>query len=106
MIRSVRRLAPKLLAAGLLVICLGIHLLEVSGRWDQTFPDANDEAVVVAIVLCIGVTMAAAAAWLALVRPSRLVVEPLAGADSALLHRAARIVPSPWTTGPPMSLRI
>jgi hypothetical protein len=103
---GVRRVAAKLLAAGLLAICLGIHALEVSGRWDQTLADANDEAALVAIVLCVGMSISAAAMLLAPVRPSRIVLETLAVVDSALHHDVARIVPSLWTTGPPISLRI
>jgi hypothetical protein len=50
----------KLFVAILLVLCVGIHVLELSGRWDRTFQDATDEAGIVAVVLCIGVAVAIA----------------------------------------------
>jgi hypothetical protein len=51
----------KLLAAVLLTLGIGVQILEASGRWDQNFQDANDEAAIVAIVLCVGVAVATAA---------------------------------------------
>jgi hypothetical protein len=53
------------LVAVLLILCVGVQLLEVSGRWDQNLEDANDEAGLVAIVLCVGTAIAAAGALLA-----------------------------------------
>jgi hypothetical protein len=68
----VRGLAGKLFAAVLLTLCVGIHALEVSGRWDQTFQDANDEAGIVAVVLCVGVAFAAARSRSRAVRLARV----------------------------------
>jgi hypothetical protein len=68
----VRGLAAKLFAAVLLTLCVGIHALEVSGRWDQTLPDANDEAGIVAVVLCVGVAFAVAGAWSKAIRLVRM----------------------------------
>jgi hypothetical protein len=61
----------KLLAAALLALGIGVQLLEMSGRWDRTFQDANDEAGIVAIVLCVGVAFAVAGVSLARVRQAR-----------------------------------
>jgi hypothetical protein len=40
------------------MLCVGLYVLEMSGRWDQSMQDANDEASLVAIVLCVGVALA------------------------------------------------
>jgi len=65
----------KLLAALLLTIAVGVQVLEASGRWDKTIADANDEAGLVAIVLCIGLAIATAAATRAARSRPRLRVE-------------------------------
>ena len=44
----------------MLALCVGVHVLEVSGRWDRTFADASDEAAIVAVVLCIGIAISIA----------------------------------------------
>src|SRR5579872_5328972 len=54
----------KLLAALLLTLAVGVQVLEASGRWDATWSDANDEAAIVTVVLCVGVAIATAAARL------------------------------------------
>jgi hypothetical protein len=53
--------ASKIIAGMVLAIAIGVQLLEVSGRWDRTFQDANDEAVLVAVVLCVGLALTTAA---------------------------------------------
>jgi hypothetical protein len=50
----------KVFVAILLTLCVGVHVLELSGRWDRTFQDANDEAGIVGVVLCIGVAVSVA----------------------------------------------
>jgi hypothetical protein len=55
----------------MLLWCVGIHAVEVSGRWDQTLQDANDEAAIVAVVLCVGVAVAAARGVLKFVHADR-----------------------------------
>ena len=52
-IRVVHGLAGKLFVALLVTLCVAVYLLEMSGRWDRSIQDANDEAGFVAIVLCI-----------------------------------------------------
>jgi hypothetical protein len=51
-----------LFTAVLLTLCLGVQVLEATGRWDGTLQDTTDEAVVVAVVLCVGAGIAAARA--------------------------------------------
>jgi hypothetical protein len=50
----------KLLAAALLMLCVGLQALEATGRWDRTLQDAGDEAVIVAVVLCVGAALVVA----------------------------------------------
>jgi hypothetical protein len=57
---AMNRTARKLLVAMMLALCIGIHVFEVSGRWDRTFADASDEAAIVAVVLCIGMAISVA----------------------------------------------
>ena len=66
-------MAGKLFVAVLLTLCVGANLVELSTRWDRTIQDANDEAGIVAVVLCVGVALSAAATR--------------AGPVSALAHR-------------------
>ena len=97
----------KLFAAALLTMCVGIHVVELSGRWDQTFQDANDEAGIVAVVLCIGIAVAVAGAVLKRVpvrTPSRFVISP-----GLIPRRCAefRFTSPPSIGSPPLSsLRI
>ena len=105
MMPRVRRIGT-LLAATLLTLCVGLQVLEASGRWDQTLKDAGDEAIIVTIVLCVGSGLVAARVLrhaFSLSRLPRLVV---------LAPRAAenRFTPSPAalarSVSPPVSLRI
>jgi hypothetical protein len=52
--------ARKLFVVMMLALCVGVHLVELSGRWDRTFADSNDEAAIVAVVLCIGIAISVA----------------------------------------------
>jgi hypothetical protein len=56
----VHAVVRKLFVATLLSLCVGVHVFELAGRWDRTFQDANDEAGIVAVVLCIGVAVSVA----------------------------------------------
>jgi hypothetical protein len=60
----VRITIGKLLAATLLTLCVGLQVLEATGRWDHTIQDTGDEAVIVIVVLCIGAALGVAAATL------------------------------------------
>jgi len=93
-------------AALLLAVVIAVQLLEISGRWDETFQDANDEAAIVAVVLCVG---------LALTTAATLMARPTATRQSAHLStvRAAtsfeRALPRALNcrgSSPPLSLRI
>jgi hypothetical protein len=101
----VRPTVGKLLAATLLALCIGVQVLEASGRWDRALKDTNDEAIIVVVVLCIGAAVAAARALLARVPQSRIIVRIVLAATT----------PSPWPSrlalsiscgSPPVSLRI
>lgn len=52
----------KLLIVCVLALCAAIYVAELSGHWDQRIQDTNDEAAVVAIVLCVGAALLVAAA--------------------------------------------
>src|SRR5438034_4142752 len=72
MMPAVRPTVGKLLAATLLALCLGVQVLEATGRWDRTIQDTNDEAVIVVVVLCIGAGLTMAGAPLTRLRLSRM----------------------------------
>jgi len=98
----------KLLAALLLTIAVGVQVLEASGRWDKTIADANDEAGLVAIVLCVGlaiVTAAAARAARGTRQPAGGTRHPArsAGHPAATRHPATSRSPG---SSPPATLRI
>ena len=99
-------LAGKLFIAALLTVAVGLYALELSGRWDQTLQDTNDEAGLVAIVLCIGVALSTAAVQLIHHRARRAIVSMPARARTAASrddHRFALRVPA---GSPPTTLRI
>ena len=82
MIRVVRPTVGKLLAATLLVLCIGVQVLEASGRWDRALKDTNDEAIILVVVLCIGAAVAMAGALLTHVRPARIISHSVLAATS------------------------
>lgn len=87
------RRAARLLVAALLGIAAAVCLLELSGRWDQSLQDGNDEAAFVGIVLCVGAACSVAAAMVeraGAIRPLRswFVSSPfLNGTDAPALAR-------------------
>ena len=103
--RVVRFAIGKLLAATLLTLCVGVQALEASGRWDGTFQDSGDEAVIVTVVLCIGSALLVAG-----------VVRPRMAPTTALTTVAVFVTPLPRSAhptahstasvSPPLSLRI
>jgi hypothetical protein len=97
----------KLLAAALLILCVGVHLLEVSGRWDRTLQDANDEAGLVAVVLCIGIAASVARGLLNAIRLVRIAT-PLAplSARARVFHAYLAIRLPSSAASPPLALRI
>ena len=102
-----RGLAGTPFVTALLTLCAALYVLEMSGRWDQSLNDANDEAGVVAIVLCIGVAVSAAGPLLARLRltriRSRVDLAPVAatrGVDDV------RLVLPTSINSPPLGLRV
>ena len=90
----------------MLALCVGVQLLEASGRWDDTVQDANDEAGIVAIVLCIGVAIATATALTRLFASTCHARHTMASASIAV-----QIVRVPFnrpvlSLGPPVPLRV
>jgi hypothetical protein len=95
----------KLFLAALLSLCVGVQLLEASGRWDATLGDANDEASIVVVVLCVGVAIVAVARLVANVRPSRTAVSVLLFCATSVSLSQTRLSFVGWNS-PPLSLRI
>lgn len=106
MMRPVRPTVGKLLAATLLVLCIGVQVLEASGRWDSALKDTNDEAIIVVVVLCIGVAVSTAGALLARIRPSPIGSRIVLAATSPSFWPGLRLASSGSCSSPPVSLRI
>lgn len=104
---SVRGIIGRICVAMLLATCVGFYTLEMTGRWDRSIQDANDEAGFVAIVLCVGVALSFAGATIAHIRSVRstaFVVVANATASSRTCDR--RAAHSVSTSSPPLPLRI
>jgi hypothetical protein len=95
----------KLMLAVLLALCVGVQLLEASGRWDLTLRDANDEASIVVVVLCVGIAVAVVARLTANVRPSVTAVAALLPCVTPVSSSQTRLGFVCWNS-PPLSLRI
>jgi hypothetical protein len=97
----------KVCVALLLALCVGVQLLEVSGRWDQTLQDANDEAGIVAMVLCVGAALSFAGTVLKSIRLSRIgcCFVPVALPGTFVLSHV-QLVLRPFDASPPRALRI
>ena len=106
MTRFVRATVGKLFVAALLTLGIGLQVLEASGRWDRALQDTNDEAVIVALVLCIGAALVAAAGLLAQVRPSGVSSRIVLGPTRSMSLPATRFALSTSCAGPPVSPRI
>jgi len=62
---------PRLFGVVLLIVCIGAPMAEIFDGWDQTVQDGNDtEANLIIVVLCVGIGVVGAAAFLRRVRPS------------------------------------
>jgi hypothetical protein len=77
----------------------------VSGRWDHTFQDANDEAGIVAAILCVGIAVAVAGTLLKRIRPANLVRHVVVAGTSHPRSMTVGVV-APIFISPPISLRI
>src|SRR6476469_4787333 len=101
---TVRLPIGKFLVAVLLTLCVGLQLLEATGRWDRSVQDAQDEAVIVAIVLCIGAAVA--------VRRAARIGRPFSSIGSAVVCVRSRLPlssdlasPLVLSPSPPLPLR-
>jgi hypothetical protein len=108
MMRAVRVTIGRLLAATLLTLCVGVQALEATGRWDRSLQDTGDEAVIVAVALCIGAALLAADAVRDRLFPSGTLSAIVVGIASVPLPifvppRSAR---SAFSASPPLGLRI
>src|SRR5262245_24796618 len=99
---GMRGTAGRAFVAAMLALTVAIAVLEVSGRWDRTFQDANDEAGIIAIVLCIGVSLIASRTLLGRIHLSRGVTRHGVTHPERPSCEAARIVLS-TSSGPPIS---
>ena len=106
MMPLVRPTVGKLFAATLLVLCIGVQVLEASGRWDRALKDTNDEAIILVVVLCIGAAVATGGARLARSRPASISSHIVLAATSPSLWPASRLAISSSCASPPVSLRI
>jgi hypothetical protein len=104
--RPVRPAVGKLLAATLLVLCVGLQVLEATGHWDQALKDTNDEAVIVVVVLCVGAAIAMAHALRRSLRPTRTVADMVLAATATLSWPSLRFDLFSSRGSPPVSLRI
>jgi len=102
----VRPTVGKLLAATLVVLCIGLQVLEASGHWDRSVKDTNDEAIIVIVVLCIGAAVVTAGGLLARIRLARLMSHIVLAAATLALRRVSRLTVSSACASPPVSLRI
>ena len=102
----VRLTVDKMLAATLLVLCIGVQVLEASGHWDRALKDTNDEAIIVMVVLCIGAAVVMAGALAARVRPVRTLSHLVLAATSFALLPPTRLAIASSCPSPPVSLRI
>jgi hypothetical protein len=103
---SVRRL----LAAAIVVICIGVPLVESFDTWDQPGQGANDtEANVVFVALCVGLALSAGTA-IVIARAQSLTVDgrfPLTVPSSPVRFAAScPAAPRPTVSPPVTALRI
>ena len=99
--------AGRLLVAVLLTIAATVCLAELSGRWDQTLKDANDEAGLVSIVLCVGAAVSAAGAALQNVRPGTARARRYPAIAFRTERCTSHVIPLPaGNVSPPIPLRI
>jgi len=102
----VRITIGKLLATLLLTLCVGLQVLEATGRWDRTFQDTGDEAVIVTVVLCVGAALLAASAFRHRLRPSDVllaIVIVFTTSQPVIVRSTSH---STFSPSPPLRLRI
>ena len=106
MMRFVRVSFGTMLAATVLALCLGLQVLEATGRWDRTIRDTGDEAVIVSVALCIGaaITMARAAYRPVRLSAIRFHIEP-AQSETLIPFFHPALCPA-FSASPPLSLLV
>jgi len=80
MMPDVRGFVGKLSVAVMLTLCVTIYVLEMSGQWDKTMQGANDEAGIVAVILCVGMALSAVSKFVSTI--------PLYRVDAGLFRAA------------------
>jgi hypothetical protein len=97
----------KLLVVGLLSACVGVQVLEASGRWDRSFMDGNDEAGIVAVVLCVGMAISVAGTLLKAIHLVRLDWRlALMATNVGVQPTSFMPLASSTTASPPLALRV
>lgn len=100
----------RLLAAVIVVICVGVPLVESFDTWDHTLSDGNDtEANVVIAALCVGLAISAAATLIVIAGLCALPIDPrlpLRLPSILSFSKPLLIVPAPTHSPPPVALRI
>jgi hypothetical protein len=95
----------KRLAMVVVMICVGLQVLEDTGRWDRTLLDSQDEATIVTTVLCIGAAVAVARASRSLI--SAPGTRPYAFCAGPAPFRSIVVSDTiPIAAGPPVRLRV
>ncbi len=94
-----------MLAAALLTLCVGLQVLEATGRWDRTFQDSGDEAAIVTIVLCVGAALLPAIALRRRLTPASVRSSFVRFRSRPVSYEAPLHVPASCAS-PPHSLRI
>jgi uncharacterized membrane protein required for colicin V production len=103
----VRRSLTTWIVAAMVALAVGVQILEASGRWDKTLQEANDEAGLVAIVLCIGVAIATANAFRQVIASSTRRVQYLVvSASTAVRFLSNSFDLPPLALSPPILLRV
>jgi hypothetical protein len=100
----------RLLAAVIVVICIGVPLVESFDTWDHTLSDGNDtEANVVIAALCVGLALSAAATLLAIARVRSPSIDRrfrLTLPATLSFARPVQLAPPRADSPPPAALRI
>jgi len=106
MMPHVRVKIGTLLAATLLTVCVGVQVLEATGRWDRTLQDTGDEAVIVTIALCVGAALVVARGTTYGISLPALRSRVILVRDAAVGSFVPRRIDPTLYSSPPGSLRI
>jgi hypothetical protein len=104
---DVRGPFPQVVVSAMLALCVGLYVLEMSGRWDRTLPDTTDEVALVVVVLCVGATCSVTDRLLDTIRLSCSFGSPLLPLICIrTVPSASRSVLTIVTASPPTALRV